>query len=131
MAREIRHEMKREAREMRHQARVERQQNIPGTAPDASTVTLRLINMVFAGIVAVSALVFGHSWVAPIALLAWFLVEVVNQGKHSQFRPGAFIINVGTLGIMGAIVLSALATGASWVAPIALLAWFLIEAIRN
>jgi ribosomal protein L40E len=98
------------------------------TVLSGSTQVLRLLT--FAGM-GVCSMIFGAPWIVIFLMLFWFLVEAVNSGKRSAPSSGKMVMQNGNVMLVAGIVITSMIFGSPWVAPFALLFWFLTEAVHS
>ncbi|MHB8624883.1 MAG: zinc-ribbon domain-containing protein [Aggregatilineales bacterium] len=95
----------------------------------------RLVMLTFvAGMVITSMIPFhgqNNAAMAIFALLAWFLVEAVRQGKHNRMNMWSMIIEVVTLTFVTGMVITSFVFNVGTLGLVVLVAWFLTEAVRN
>ncbi len=107
----------------------------PAVVSSALGGLVQLSTMAGAGAMALAALAGGaaQSWIAAIALIAWFLIEAVRRGGRTGYSLFGALTSIATTGAVVAMVISAIAGGPalSWVGAVALFVWFLIEAVRG
>ncbi len=97
----------------------------------------RIVMLTFmTGMVISSVAIHGGSnaWIGVLALVAWFLVEAVQSGKRHLATMVSMITEVVTMTFVSGIVIAAIAVSGgsnAWLGLIALVAWFLVEAVRS